>query len=33
MRLEGIELVAWIIGFLYIINALEYIIIEGTIEL
>jgi hypothetical protein len=33
MRLEGIELVVWIVGFLYVINALEYIITEGTIEL
>jgi hypothetical protein len=31
MRLEGIELVAWITGFLYVIGALEYITIGGII--
>jgi hypothetical protein len=33
MRSEGIELVVWIVGFLYIIGALECIIIEGIIML
>jgi hypothetical protein len=33
MRLEGIKLVAWIVGFLYIIGALEYITIGGIIIL
>ena len=33
MRLEGIELVAWIVGFLYVIGALECIIIGGIIVL
>jgi hypothetical protein len=33
MRLEGIELVAWIVGFLYVVGALEYIIIGGIIML
>jgi hypothetical protein len=33
MRLEGIELVAWIVGFLYVVGALEYIITGGIIML
>jgi hypothetical protein len=33
MRLKGIELVVWIMGFFYIIGALEYIIIRGIIIL
>jgi hypothetical protein len=33
MRLKGIELVAWIMGFLYVIGALEYITIGGIIVL
>ena len=33
MRLKGIELVVWIVGFFYIIGALEYIIIRGIIVL
>jgi hypothetical protein len=33
MRLEGIELIVWIIEFLYVISALEYITIRGIIVL
>jgi hypothetical protein len=33
MRSKGVELVMWIMGFLYVISALEYIIIGGIIML
>jgi hypothetical protein len=33
MRLGGIESVAWIIGFPYVIGVLEYIIIRGIMVL